>query len=53
MITITEEIIINADIQKVWSFLTDFERYRFEMEDCDVSPSLRVVEVLEEIIGGN
>ena len=25
MITITEEIIINADIQKVWSFLTDFE----------------------------
>ena len=25
MITITEEIIINADIQKVWSFLSDFE----------------------------
>ena len=25
MITITEEIIINADIQKVWSFLTDLE----------------------------
>ena len=25
MITITEEIIINTDIQKVWGFLTDFE----------------------------
>ena len=25
MITITEEIIINADIQKVWSFLSEFE----------------------------
>ena len=25
MITITEEIIINADIQKVWGFLSDFE----------------------------
>ena len=25
MITITEEIIINADIQKVWSFLIDLE----------------------------
>ena len=25
MITITEEIIINADVQKVWSFLSDFE----------------------------
>ena len=25
MITIIEEIIINADIQKVWGFLSDFE----------------------------
>ena len=25
MITITEKIIINADIQRVWSFLSDFE----------------------------
>ena len=46
-------VISNYDERIVNSFLTDFERYRFEMEDCDVSPSLRVVEVLEEIIGGN
>ena len=25
MITITEEILINAEIQKVWSFLSDLE----------------------------
>ena len=25
MITITEEILIKSDIQKVWSFLSDFE----------------------------
>ena len=46
-------VISNYDEVIVNNFLTDFERYRFETEACDVSPSSRVVEVLEEIISGN
>ena len=46
-------VISNYDERIVNNFLTDFERYRFETETCDDSPSSRVVEVLEEIIGGN
>ena len=46
-------VISNYDERIVNNFLTDFERYRFETETCDGSPSSRVVEVLEEIIGEN
>ncbi|MDG2351322.1 MAG: UDP-N-acetylglucosamine 2-epimerase [Acidimicrobiales bacterium] len=46
-------VISNYDKRIVNNFLTDFESYRFEAENWDASPSSRVVDVLNEIIGEN
>lgn len=46
-------VISNYDERVVNSFLSNFEKYRFETEICESSPSSLVVDVLQEIIVEN